>query len=38
VHALEDSFSSLDSQYLALAKQLELEDGTTAAVLLLQVR
>lgn len=35
--ALEDSFQSLDAQYLELAKQLELEDGSTASVLLLQV-
>lgn len=37
VSALEDSFVALDNQYLHLAKQLDLEDGSTASVLLLQV-
>jgi len=37
VKALEESFVTIDQRYVSLAKQLELEDGSTATVLLLQV-
>lgn len=35
--AIEESFLQVDSQYVQLARQLELEDGSTGTLLLLQI-